>query len=294
MKKVIGFILGLAICPAFVVPIAWAEGAKRLPVTTQTVQQKIKYFENLVERGVAAKLITTSGDAEAHKILKEARRLVSEASEDLASGQNAVADAKLNQALTMITGVARKLVGGDGKKKRLTKAYQTRKNSVLEFLKAYERVSKEKKTGAKAVANIRQVRAFLNNADKKFAAGNLETAREEMETAYTLITGYTAQLRQGDTLVRELKFDTPKDEYLYEVDRNDSLFEVLKMTLKEKKPDPRFLPKIQAAKQEAEDVRLVAEKQATEGNFVKAMETLSKSNKVLIKAIRMGGLFIPG
>ncbi|MBL4614000.1 MAG: hypothetical protein JKY27_03900 [Magnetovibrio sp.] len=294
MKKTIGLMMVLALSPGLIAPAAWAEETKRLPVTTKSVQQKMKYFTNLVEKGAAAKLITSSGDAAAKQILEDVRRLVVEASVDVDAGQNVAADDKLNKALNMISSVARKLVGGDAKKKRLTNAFNLRKESVLVFLEAYERISKEKKIGSKAVANTRQVRAFLDSAEKKIASGNLQKAREELETAYSLITAYTADLRQGDTLVRELRFDTPKDEYLYEIDRNDSLFSVLDMTLKEKKPNPRFLSKINAFKQEAEDVRKTAEIQAGVGEFDKAMKTLSKANKVLIKAVRMGGLFIPG
>jgi hypothetical protein len=40
--------------------------------------------------------------------------------------------------------------------------------------------------------------------------------------------------RTGETLTRELKFDTPRDEYAYELDRNDTHKMLVTMLLKDK------------------------------------------------------------
>lgn len=279
----------------FVVVGLGAQAAeKKLPVTQASVQQKLAYSKNLVNRGKIAKAIIDGQDSSAIAILETSKGLLHEAENDINAGQHTLADEKINKALAQLRALAPKVIGSDAKKERRLKTYDTRRQSVMAFLNAYERVSKEKKLGAPAVSMSRQIKARVKKSDAFVKANNIVKGQQELEKAYVLVTTLTAELREGATLIRELNFETPKHEYIYEIDRNDSLSAVLIMTLTEKKTNPNFLLKIKELRQSAETIRKQAEQQADAGDYKGAIELLGKSAKDLIKAVRMGGLYIPG
>ncbi|PIW28155.1 MAG: hypothetical protein COW30_08480 [Rhodospirillales bacterium CG15_BIG_FIL_POST_REV_8_21_14_020_66_15] len=265
-----------------------------MPVNTDTVMQKLAYSKNLLENGAIAKAIVQSNDPAALERLQKSKAILKAAEEDARAGRLVEADDKIGQALAMVRSAMPNIQTEDAKHLRQLKSYNSRRDSVLAFLTTYDRVAKEKSLGAHATAISREVKARLAKADGLVTSGDVEQGARELEKAYAVVTSATAQLRQGDTLVRELKFETPKDEYLYEIDRNDSLASVLKMTIAEKKPDPRFLAQIEKLKADADKVRAEAEDQANAGRFDQAIETLGRAAKLLITAIRMSGLFIPG
>ncbi|MBF0384039.1 MAG: hypothetical protein HQL69_23740, partial [Magnetococcales bacterium] len=100
------------------------------------------------------------------------------------------------------------------------------------------------------------------------------------------------KLRRGDTLIRTLHFDSPEEEYHYEVDRNNTHQMLVKMLLESKsestkKRADKFVVK-------ATELRKKADKLAASKKYKEAITTLEASTKELVRAIRVGGVFIPG
>jgi len=101
-------------------------------------------------------------------------------------------------------------------------------------------------------------------------------------------------LRTGETLLRELKFETPEDEYIYELDRNDSHRMLLTVLLEEKMKDERTKKQVAPFLESADGLREEAKKLASEGDFVEAIGVMERSTKEVVKAIRGAGVYIPG
>jgi tetratricopeptide (TPR) repeat protein len=106
--------------------------------------------------------------------------------------------------------------------------------------------------------------------------------------------GHTIDIRGGETLVRSLRFDTPRDEYLYEIDRNDSLRMLVQVLLKERMAsDERLAVLVDARIGEADALRGEAEVQAGIQRYEEAIETLEASSLELVRAILRAGVYIP-
>ena len=271
-----------------------AQTDKRVPVTPSNTDQKAKFVGNLVTQSVASRTIESSNDADAKKALQTARSLVEQAKVDMAASRWEAADGKLNQAVENVMGHSRRLSERSVKSDRAQEIYASRVASVKAMMDAYTRVAEEKKQAGRAVERKQAVQQTLNEAEAMSAKGNYEGALVVVERAYTSITKEVSALRDGDKLTKTLKFDSAADEYVYEIDRNDSHFFLLKLTISEKNPDPMILKQVEDIRGKAQGLRNDAEGKAKKNDHKKAIDQLGESTDLLIRALRMAGAYIPG
>ena len=112
--------------------------------------------------------------------------------------------------------------------------YARRRESIEALAAAHGRIASEK--GEKKMNSELQekVGAKLSGADALLEAGKPAEARAALDATYEMIKVSLEGLRGGDTLVRELNFETKEDEYEYELDRNDTHQMLIKVLLAEK------------------------------------------------------------
>jgi len=102
-------------------------------------------------------------------------------------------------------------------------------------------------------------------------------------------------MRRGDTLVRSLNFATKREEYDYEIDRNDTHRMLVNVLLEERRAsNPALDRSVRNFLDEAARLRGEAEQQAQKGGFDAAIKTLEDSTRELVRAIRGAGVYIPG
>jgi len=101
-------------------------------------------------------------------------------------------------------------------------------------------------------------------------------------------------MREGKTLTRTLEFATAGEEYDYELGRNRSHFLLLQFALSEKTPAASVVGRIEENRKTAEGLRGAAEKRAAAGAHPEAIDLLNQSTNLLLKTIRMSGIFVPG
>ena len=101
-------------------------------------------------------------------------------------------------------------------------------------------------------------------------------------------------MREGQTLVRSLDFATAAEAYEYELGRNESHFMLLQYAKLENNPAGSVVGRIEQNHSEAERLRAEAEREAAGGGHAAAIGLLNQSTDLLLKAIRMSGVFVPG
>jgi hypothetical protein len=188
---------------------------------------------------------------------------------------------------------AMRMSGKKEAKEKQQRDFNARIKSVTALLDAHKRIRLEKQLGKPAEDVEQHVASEIQSAQNEFSKGQMDKAMEQVNAAYLSIKLSVMRLRDGDTLVRELHFETKQDEYKYELERNRTHRVLVDVVLKEKlSPQMSMLMKIPMAK--AEELRAQAVKQAEGGDFEKAINTLEQSTQQIIRAIRMAGVYIPG
>lgn len=291
-------VLGAAMISIAIVapePVSAQQDA-RVTANKSIVDQKKLLVENLAFRSVAAKTIAESGDSEAIEALKKAKSLIEEAKAAGDGGQYKEADDKLNEALKLINDQSRRLTLNTVGSERDKVLFERRRHAVETFLKAYERVSSDPKADSSEMPkeHTTWIAEKLAEADALAAKGTYDKAQEPLEAAYERTRGLIRTMRAGQTLTRSLNFATAEEEYRYELKRNDSHFALLEFAIVEKNPSGSIIERINQSRDDAHKVRDEAEAKAKDGDFPNAITQLNSSTKILLQAIRMSGIYVPG
>ena len=172
--------------------------------------------------------------------------------------------------------------------------YQLRRDSVEALATAHDRVAREKGQDELNAALQARVAQDVAASDELLAGGDAAGARTMLDSTYRAVKASLEGLRGGDTLVRELKFDSPEDEYRYELDRNDTHRMLVDVLFAEKMQNSPMRPTADAFRDKASNLREQAEAAASAAEFDAAIDLLEQSTRELIRAIRSAGVYIPG
>jgi hypothetical protein len=254
--------LWLALLPALAAP------------APDQIERRLQSVGTLIESSSAAKQIESSGEAPARERRDNARLIHREAAAALARGDAAGAHQLLDEAAREMMAGARLARPEQVVAEKAKRDFGARLDSARALLAAQQRITQEKGAGLAAQDRYDVARPLLDRA--------YLTARVSIES-----------MRRGDTLVRSLHFASPREEYEYEIDRNDTHGMLIKVLLADRReaalPAPMQGPVDQAAKLRGE-----AEAQAKRGDHAGAIRLLEDSTRELVRAIRAGGLYIPG
>ncbi|MEN8205572.1 MAG: hypothetical protein ABFS24_06125 [Pseudomonadota bacterium] len=281
---------GLLIC---VLP---GTGVDTLVAAEATSSGRIQSVEKLVETSSAARKIEASSNSRAIAAREEARGLLSRARQAIASGDQEAADKLLNQATKTMFEAVRELEQDQSLVDKDYQDFDARLESITALCDAYDRIRQEKDLGPAEDSELYSIVQKKRDAAKSLKnEGKVDEGRKLLDEAYVAAKVAIEQLRGGDTLVRSLNFESSEEEYLYEIDRNDTHRMLVTVLLREKmKADSGVETRVGVFMNKADDLRARAEKQAASGDHEAAVHTLEESTKEIVKAIRSAGIYIPG
>jgi len=285
-KLVISTVAVVALGPANVV---FSQDQEKDPL-----QDRFGFVETLLNESSVARQVMGSGITEAKQLHSQAVEQYELALRAFESGDSDAATAGLTETVRlMYAAVAVSQQGGTVTAKD-DRDFQNRRASVDALLAAHRRITAERNQQKEHELVGQEISAHLDAADEFLKAGDSEQAWRQLDAAYAKVKFAVKQLREGDTLVRELKFATKEEEYLYELDRNETHKLLVQVLLREQLEDERVRERLAPLLSTADELRKLAEFQASGGQFVDAVESLEKSTQELVKAIRGAGVYIPG
>jgi tetratricopeptide (TPR) repeat protein len=256
-------------------------GVAYAQATRQSVEDRMPYIEKLLNQSSAARQVINSSSSEAKRKRQQALELYRQANEKHSQGDNQAAAELLKQSSRLMF-------------EQIIANYGQRRESVVALRDAFNRISDENnETDDKRKVND-QLEQLTRNADKLLQQGQNAEARIEIDKAYHLLQVSIESIRSGQTLVRSLQFESKQDEYLYEIDRNDTHSMLISLLVDEKLKSDSMQEKIVDFVASAKQFRQQAEAYAGDGAFDQAIELLEMSTAELVRAIRSAGIYIPG
>ena len=287
VKIIAAGLAGIALVWGGVTPAAQATAGN-------DVSSRLVYVERLLTESSAAKKVDASGKPEAMQMKADAQAHFDKAKALADSGDNEAAEAELREAIRLMTMAARAANGDAKVSQKQTDDYGSRKESVTALATAHDRIATEKGMQDMNAALQQKVAADLAKSDELLAAGKGDEARAMLDATYESVKASLEGLRGGDTLVRELNFETPEDEYHYELDRNDTHRMLVEVLLAEKMQASPMRKTADEFIAKAGELRVQAEQAAGKKKFEEAIRLLEESTKEFIRAIRSAGVYIPG
>jgi hypothetical protein len=264
------------------------------PTTSTNMTSRLGYVERLLTESSAARRIEESGKPEAMDLKAQAASRFDNARRANDSGDIETAQAELKEAIRLMTAAVHAANGDAAVSNKEANDYARRRESIQALAAAHDRIASEKGEKKMDSELQDQVNAKLSNADALLEAGKADEARAALDATYEMVKISLESLRGGDTLVRELSFESSEDEYEYELDRNDTHQMLIKVLLAEKMANSPMRASAEKFIGNAADLRSQAEAAAGGKKFEEAIDLLEQSTKELIRAIRSAGVYIPG
>ncbi len=259
------------------------------------LERRVQSIATLIESSSAARQIESSGVNAARERRDNARLMHREAVAQLAAGDAAGAAKLLDLAAReMMNGVRlAKPEQVAGEKAR--RDFDARLESARALLSAQQRITHEKSAGREAQDATRRIETDIAEAQRLAAADRYDEARPVLDRAYLSARVSIEAMRRGDTLVRSLNFASKREEYDYEIDRNDTHRMLISVIVADRKDPSGAMPAgMQGFVDRAAVLRTQAEGLARGGDHGGAIRVLEESTLELVRAIRAGGLYIPG
>ena len=262
-------------------------------VTEESVISRIDNLKRLVNISKGAQRVLASDNAEALKKQRHAVTLIEEAEQKRVAGDYAAANKLLN-GVTMEMFAAIRIVGDPEKGQKNSDEFDNKENSVNELLKALGRIAGEKNASEGMLLTIESIKGEVARAHKIKEEGNVDKAKEMVDAAYVAAKKAVEEMRGGDTLTKTLHFANKEEEYHYEIDRNETHKMLVTVLLREKVEKESMRKMVERFTTKADELRAQAALKAGDGDYDQAVELLESSTKELVRAIRMGGIYIPG
>ena len=264
--------------------------------TAKTATEKrAENIDRLLNTSSGAKQVVNGTSQAAREKRKDAVVIYENALAEMARGNDSAAAEMLSQASKIMFDAIRLSTPTVAAEEKDVTDYKNRKESVAALRDAFDRISQEDKEFESNRSKVNsQLDELVAEAENLLNKGETPQARIEMDKAYHLVKVSIDSIRSGQTLVRSLNFETPRDEYLYELDRNDTHSMLVGLLVDEKKQSDYSKDSVARKVIEADKLRAQAESYAAQDAYEQAIELLEQSTKELVRAIRSAGIYIPG
>lgn len=269
-------------------------GSAHSQTSKESISSRIHNMSKLLNDSSGARQVINSSNSEAKQKRQKALKLYQQASERLNNGANDEATELLNQSAKLMFEAIKISTPVSLTENKNIINYGQRKESVIALRDAFNRISDENHEEKSKQKVNNQLKKLITQADALLKNGENAKARTEIDKAYHLLKVSIESVRSGQTLVRSLQFDTKEQEYLYEVDRNETHSMLISLLVDEKNKTDKVKKKVIKFVEDASLLRQQADAYAADDAYDIAIELLEQSTKQLVRAIRSAGVYIPG
>lgn len=269
-----------------------AKSAPQSTVTESKVKQKLMFAE-MMAGAQGAKRVMSSQNAEAKELVVKAKQLLTEGRNKSKAGALPEALEMANQALKMLSEATR-LVPGEEELAQLAENYKNMLAEIQDYQKSYQNNVKslEKKEGFDASIKYdeKEFAETLAKAESFAQQKNYVHANKLLEQAQTTVTTALHKMLDSKTLVYDLNFETPADEYEYEAKRFTGYEELIPIAIEAKKPAPGAVKLMESFLEKARKRRDEAQAKADAGDYPSAIGMMLQATKTVRRALRMVGV----
>ncbi len=265
---------------------------KKAQVSTAKVEQKLMFADMMIN-GKGAKRVLASDNEEAKRLLASARKDLTASREKLLAGALPEALALADQVVKGV-GAASKMVPSEDAAAQLSQRHDELLHEIEDFEASYDsnyvRMAKAGSLPEGVGYDKTRVASLKGEAQSLASKGDYAKANAKLEQAQAIVTQGLHKMLDSKTLVYELKFDTPADEYDYELKRFGGYEELIPVAIEMKRPAAGALKLMDSFLDKARKRRDEAKEKAAEGDYGAAVAMLQQATKTVRRALRMVGV----
>jgi hypothetical protein len=278
-----------------VAAMAQAPAGADASVSTQALlDSKVRLVKLLLSQSPAMQRIPQSNNAQAKKMLADAQALFAKATSEAEAGRQASAIKMLDEALRGIVTASRMVPDPAQLAAQERARYAGMSEATRTFLTLYKGVSaKMAGKGGAAPLDVNGINGAIGKAESLAAAGNHKEANVVLGDVYKAVVSALNRMLMAETIVYDQKFDTPAEEYNYELSRNKNYEELVPLAIAQLNPPRESAAISESYVQQSRHLRDASRKHAASGDYTNALKTIQDATLHLQRSLRVAGVIVP-
>jgi tetratricopeptide (TPR) repeat protein len=266
-------------------------------VARATLDSKLRLVKIVLSQSPAARRIPQSGNEQAKKNLLDAQALYAKAEVDAAAERLDPALKQLDEALRLIVAASSMVPDPAQAAARERARYAELRDAIRTFLNLHKNLSTrgaDRKTqSAVAAPDIGRIDALVSKAEGEAAAGSFQEANVLLGNAYKIVVSTLNKMMAAETITYGLKFDTPAEEFQYELARNISYEGLVPIALSQSNAARDIAALAEGYVRRSRELRSTAQQQAAGGDYGTALKTIQEATAHLQRSLHTAGIFVP-
>ncbi len=261
--------------------------------------QKQAFARSLIEDASVAERIQASQDAEAKRLFALAKDSYASALAALKDGNFAGAEKQLNDAMSAMGKARRQVPDAAALAAKQRAEYEQKLESVESLKKSY--LGYLKNAGRKSGATEKEteesaslgISRLMEAARKHAVEGRPGDALRALEKAEQVMRSALNRVMDSTLLDYTPKFETPAEEYAFELERNRSYLELIPVAIAELKPTEEAKRNVESLVERNRVVIEQAREYAGQQDYRRALATVHTGTGYLQLALTAAGLVMP-
>lgn len=266
---------------------------KSTNITEKQAKQKISFAKMMV-MSKTSKGIIASDNAIAKQTMLRAQKELSNSEAALKKGDNALAFDAAEEAMRLYkeakAAAPNVKLGQSGSKPRYKELLSAVRDFKESHQEAYDRTVKQRGKSAAVAYDEKTVDKHVKDAKALAMKKQYADAAKILVKAERLITVAINGMMDSQTVVYDKNFETPKEEYEFELGRFDSYYELIPIGIEQKKPGAGAIKLMKNFSDKGLELRVMAVKAASEKNYKDAILMLQAGTDKVKKGLRFIGI----
>lgn len=271
--------------------VAPADDEAKSGAGARALEAKLQLIARLIDTETA--VIEASGNRDAIEQLQAALRLRQAAVDAHSRNDDAAGDGRASEALRALGQALRAVRSRQNDAAAWRSRYHEVRARVAGFRQAYARINAEKARSRGGVLDEPALDDLISRAEKLMHEGSHKESVTTLTRAAVMVESALMQIRDKETLIHELKFNSPEEEYAYDRSRNQSYEMLVEIAITEGKLASVSQEAGTAAMRENRAARERAQAALRAGDAKAGIRMLETATAALMQVLREGGLPLP-
>lgn len=265
------------------------EAAETQPDLRNGLEQRIKLTQSYLASKTAQKIAET-GNSQARQLLQKARELLTQASAQLAQGNLEAAQKNVNLALQAFTAAGAANNKPAASTENLALEVGSIRKEIDAYLESFTLALSEKGPSMAGLLDRQYVADLLSRAEQSQSLGDYDTARSALNQAKQLVVTALIKIRNNETVVYTVEFQTPADEFRYERERYQEYTALGQKLLDSGELESSRVLLFEQLKKNGERLNQEALALAGKGDYPDAINRMEMAVNKLIQGLRLLGV----
>jgi hypothetical protein len=255
----------------------------------ESIQQQLNLTQSYLGSEMAGK-IAASPNAHARQLLEEAKAFLARGKRDLEQGNLEAAKQNISFALRRFTAAGTANTRGEDQALKLSREIESTRHEIDSYLVSFNSALAEKGPAMAGLLDQQHVADLLVRAEQLRSNGDYQSAKSLLDEARQNVVMALVKIRNNETVVYSLEFQTPADEFRYESERFREYQMLGQKVLSNGDFAKSRLKLFEQLRQQGEQLSQEASALAAQGDYAAGISRMEEAVKRMVRGLSVLGV----